>query len=314
MLRGDYIPKKDVHNNKDGLKHDMPATDRVLQDVKYGVRDFIFIILFGYLLIVTILSFAHVVLGQTSSASNQLVSTRGNFNLDTGELLQGHSPIDYSPRNIPGLQSGQCPKEMVILVHGVWVAGEFKINALEDSSEIFDRARMSLKHNSYTFPLVGFSWDSNTTISRDGSGWNIAKLIAKDNGPKLAQFILDYLNGCKQHSQDTKIRLIGHSMGARVILSALDSLNNDQLWNKNNFKIASVHLLGPAVDDEEVSKNIVYIVKNPSSSLFDTSEWFDPYGVKSAYGKAIENVVVKFYNLYNPKDKVLGGPFLYIIL
>ena len=114
----------------------------------------------------------------------------------------------------------------------------------------------------------------------------------------------------RQHNQDTKIRLIGHSMGARVILSALDSLNNDQLWNKNHFKIASVHLLGPAVDDEEVSKNIVYILKNPSS-LFDTSEWFDPYGVKSAYGKAIENVVVKFNNLYNPKDKVLGGPFLY---
>ena len=175
----------------------MLTTDRVLQGVNHRVRDFIFIILFGSLVTVTILSFAHVVLGQTSSTSTPLVSTRSNFNLDTGELLQGHSPTDYTHRNISGLQSGQCPKEMVVMAHGVWVDGKFKINALEDSSEIFDRVNMSLKHNSYTFPLVGFSWDSNTAISRDGSGWNIAKLIAKDNGPKLAQFILDYLNACK---------------------------------------------------------------------------------------------------------------------
>jgi pimeloyl-ACP methyl ester carboxylesterase len=199
---------------------------------------------------------------------------------------------------------------MVVFIHGVWVDGKFKVNALEDSSEIFDRVRMSLTHNGYSFPLAGFSWDSNTTISTDGSGWNIAKLIAKDNGPKLAHFILDYLNACKQHNQDTKMRLIGHSMGARVILSALENLHNNEMWNTNHFKIASIHLLGPAVDDEEVSKNIRYIVKNPSS-LFDRSEWFDPYGVKSAYGKAIEDVVIKFYNFYNPKDKVLGGLFLY---
>jgi pimeloyl-ACP methyl ester carboxylesterase len=216
--------------------------------------------------------------------------------------------------NVPGLQSSQCPKEMVVLVHGIWVGGRiyiYGVNAVEDSSEIFDRARMSLAHNHYTNPLVGFSWDSNTKISIDGSGWNIGKLIAKHNGPKLAQFILDYMNTCKQRNQDTKIRLIGHSMGARVILSALESLDINQQWNRNNFKISSVHLLGAAVDDEEVSKNILYIVKNPSSLLFTPLESFDPYGVKSAYGKAIEDVVLRFYNLYDPQDKLLGDPNLY---
>jgi pimeloyl-ACP methyl ester carboxylesterase len=250
--------------------------------------------------------------GQTTIApgSSPLVSTRNNFNLGTGELLQGHNSTDYNAMNVPGLQSSQCPKEMVVLVHGIWVGEAVGANALEDSSEIFDRARMSLAHNHYTNPLVGFSWDSNTKLSLDGSGWNIGKLIAKDNGPKLAQFILDYMNTCKQRSQDTKIRLIGHSMGARVILSALESLDSNQQWNKNNFKISSVHLLGAAVDDEEVSKNILYIVKNPTT-LFELQEWFDPYGIKSAYGKAIEDVVMRFYNLYNPQDKVLGDPRLY---
>jgi pimeloyl-ACP methyl ester carboxylesterase len=246
----------------------------------------------------------------TATGSPPLVSTRNNFNLGTGELLRGHNSTDYIPRNVPGLQVGQCPKEMVVLVHGIWVDGRIGVNALENSSEIFDRARMSLAHNHYTNPLVGFSWDSNTAISINGSGWNIAKLIAKDNGPKLAQFILDYMNACKQHNQDTKIRLISHSMGARVILSALESLDSNQQWNRNNFKVASVHLLGAAVDDEEVSKNILYIVKNPTS-LFELPEWFDPYGVKSAYGKAIEDVVLRFYNLYDPHDKGLGDPKLY---
>ena len=225
-------------------------------------------------------------------------------------MLRGHDSTDYMAINVPGLQSSQCPKEMVVLVHGIWVDGRIGINALEDSSEIFDRARMSLAHNHYTNPLVGFSWDSNTAISIDGSGWNIGKLIAKDNGPKLAQFIFDYMNTCKQHNQDTKIRLIGHSMGARVILSALESLDSNQQWNRNNFKITSVHLLGAAVDDDEVSKNILYIVKNPTT-LFILREWFDLYGIKSAYGKAIEDVGPRFYNLYNPQDKALGDPRLY---
>jgi pimeloyl-ACP methyl ester carboxylesterase len=247
----------------------------------------------------------------TATGSPPLVSTRSNFNLGTGELLRGHNSTDYVAMNVPGLQSSQCSKEMVVLVHGIWVDGMIGVNALEDSSEIFDRARMSLAHNHYTNPLVGFSWDSNTKISPDGSGWNIGKLIAKDNGPKLAQFILDYMNTCKQHNQDTKIRVIGHSMGARVILSALESLDSNQQWNRNNFKIASVHFLGAAVDDEEVSKNIMYIVKNPSSLLFNPLGWFDPYGIKSAYGKAMEDVVMRFYNLYDPQDKLLGNPQLY---
>jgi pimeloyl-ACP methyl ester carboxylesterase len=247
----------------------------------------------------------------TATGSPPLVSTRSNFNLGTGELLRGHNSTDYVAMNVPGLQSSQCSKEMVVLVHGIWVDGMIGVNALEDSSEIFDRARMSLAHNHYTNPLVGFSWDSNTKISPDGSGWNIGKLIAKDNGPKLAQFILDYMNTCKQHNQDTKIRVIGHSMGARVILSALESLDSNQQWNRNNFKIASVHFLGAAVDDEEVSKNIMYIVKNPSSLLFNPLGWFDPYGIKSAYGKAMEDVVMGFYNLYDPQDKLLGNPQLY---
>jgi hypothetical protein len=95
-----------------------------------------------------------------------------------------------------------------------------------------------------------------------------------------------------------------HSLGARVILSSLDSLHKDPLWIRSCFKIASVHLLGAAVHNEEVSND-------PQDILSDQTYWGT---VKSDYGESIEKEDVNFYNLYNPKDKVLGpnsiNPFL----
>jgi hypothetical protein len=137
---------------------------------------------------------------------------------------------------------------------------------------------------------VGLSWDSDTE-------WLGAKFIAKWNGPKLADFISSMMNICKQEQPDKeiKIRLIGHSLGARVILSALDSLHKNAIWNERNFKIASVHLMGAAVDNEEVSKN-------PKDILDDKTNWGSP---KSDYGEAIQEEVAQFYNLYNPMDNVL---------
>ena len=114
---------------------------------------------------------------------------------------------------------------------------------------------MSLDHNNYNNnnSVVGFSWDANTVLNP--SGWIIAKSIAKDNGPKLAQFISDYKIKC----QATEIRLIAHSLGSRIVLNALDDLHNNQKWNTKNFTVASVHLMGAAVDNEEVSKDLSYI-------------------------------------------------------
>jgi hypothetical protein len=39
--------------------------------------------------------------------------------------------------------------------------------------------KKSIENNSYTQPIIGFSWDSYTL-------WLIAKGIAEDNGPHLA--------------------------------------------------------------------------------------------------------------------------------
>jgi hypothetical protein len=223
-----------------------------------------------------------------------IVSTRGHFNLETAELLPGHNKTDYTVSNIPGLQSGVCPDEIAIIVHG-WGINQSK------ASERFVRANMSLEHNNYHNPVIGFSWDSNTTFQHVKAGWTIANLIAKENGPKLAEFILNFKDMCN----NSKVRIIAHSLGSRVVLSTLDNLYNNQEWKNKNFTLMSVHLLGAAVDDEEVSKDPLYIVNN-ASIVNDTLQWYNVYGIKSAYGKIIESEVLKFYNLFNPKDTTLS--------
>jgi hypothetical protein len=140
--------------------------------------------------------------------------------------------------------------------------------------------------NSYLIPIILFSWDSDTDFSP--SGWRTAKGIADENGPLLANSILGLKNDCPQLG----VRIIAHSLGARVIFNALASLDTNREWNSNNFKIASMHLMGAAVDNEEVSKR--------SSDTGDSA-----YDDRRVYGGAIERPVNRTYNLFNPEDNLL---------
>lgn len=230
-----------------------------------------------------------------------LVSTVNEFNLTTGKLLPGHSPIAYKASNIPGLQNESCPQtphKTFIYIHGYGVNGKSFFS--EAASDIFKRVKMSLGNNT---TVIGFNWDSN--IAAKDKSWEVAKDVAKKNGLKLAQFILDYKNKCP----NTDIRLIAHSLGARVTLSILDILHNHPEWNDKNYTIKSVHLLGAAVDNEEVTKNPFDIVKDPMNGYnINIIEMKYPIildKIKYAYGQAVEDEVEDFYNFYNPKDDSL---------
>lgn len=219
----------------------------------------------------------------TTSLNAYEITTRGDLSQPVG--VQGYGYGNRYPLlDIEHLYNS-CPDETVIVVHG-WALNKTM------AKERFDRVKMSLEHNNYNISLVGFSWDSDME-------WLDAKYMAKKNGPRLAHFILDYMSSCKyQYDKEVDVRLIAHSLGSRVILSTLDNLNNNTIWNNSNFKIASVHLMGAAVDNEEVSKT--------SIDHFNFPTWcHDPAGVKDAYGIAIEKVVIDFYNLHNPEDNVL---------
>ncbi len=234
-------------------------------------------------------------LGQTSSMFNNstssfsnydIISTRGNYDHVTTELITENSLTSYtyydysSATNDTAIQNEiVCPpeKEVAVYIHGIWTDAA-------SVNEQLDRIAMSLAINNYTIPLIGFSWDSDTPIS--GQGWDSAKTIAEKNGPKFAQFILDFKNKCK----DTKIRLIAHSLGAAVVSSTLVSLNNNQEWNSNDsndFNITSVHLLGAAIDRGATARN-------------------------TTFGEAIEKQVINFYNLRSQEDNMLEYAYRYV--
>ena len=225
-----------------------------------------------------------------------IVSTRGHFDKVTGNLI---ATQPYKPLGNDLLNSICMENEVLVYVHGVWTNEKgHSIKAVENAQEIFERLKMSLKDSGYNHLLIGFSWDSDTKIDPSGKGWNIAKIIAKENGPKLAKFLLDLKYYCiEHHDNNIDIRLVGHSLGSRVILSALDSLDNNNKWKQSGFKILTVNLLGAAVDNYEVLKN------NDNIPIHDN--------IKDYYGDAIKNQVTIFYNMYNPEDDVLEEKILW---
>lgn len=151
-----------------------------------------------------------------------------------------------------------CPNEVAIYIHG------YNRNDTEAKEE-FNRIQTSLNYNNYRIPLVGYSWDSKVL-------WEQAKTNAKENGPKLADYIINLHNKCP----NAKIHLIAHSLGAAVVENALLILDKNSNWNDSS-KIASVHLLGAAINNKLIGNNTLL-------------------------GNATKNVVDKFYNLYNPED------------
>ncbi len=215
-----------------------------------------------------------------SQESSIKVSTRNHFDLDSGELKPDYTINEYNAINVPGLQIGNCPGESVIYVHGF-------LRDEDQAQEESDRINLVLRDKNYLIPVISFTWDSNLappSFFDFTGGWEEGKKIANANGKKLAQFILDFKGKCS----DTDLRIIAHSLGSRVTFSAINSLFNEPLLN---FRISSIHLLGAAIDDEQVS--------------IDASDCISNQPQLSCSGKPIEKVVEKFYNLYNPEDNLL---------
>ena len=130
----------------------------------------------------------------------------------------------------------------------------------------------------YSYPVIGYSYDSNTTgahlMKYAKRSLMAGQIIAQKNGRNLGKFIEDF----KVNSPNTKIRLIGHSLGSQVILSTLEYLSK----KKNNFGIVeAVYFFGASITNDV-----------PSSKK---------------YGKILQNIVnKKIVNHYAPSDEVLG--------
>lgn len=181
----------------------------------------------------------------------------------TAFITDGHDETDYGTEGeIPGLGDDTSPEEIAVFVHG-WLADE------EAALGRMSLLRYSLETSGYAHPVVGFTWDTEQTAVE----WESGKIVARWNGPKLAQFTADYA----RENPDTKIRYVSNSLGAHPLFSALKELEESGFEDT----VESATVLGGTV---------------PSGSVARGGEFFD----------AVESVTGGVYNYWTPHDVTLG--------
>ena len=196
------------------------------------------------------------------------ISTRGYYHLLTGKTIKNNSYYLYPKQDFKKLIDS---KELTIMIHGLR-----NDNAGAIAKVIL--AKNKLKKLNYLHPVIGYSYDSNTTgahlIKHAKRSLATGQVIAKKNGRNLGKFIEDF----KANSPRTKIRLIGHSLGSQVILSTLQYLTKKK---KNIGIVESAYLFGASITDDV-----------PSSKK---------------YGKILQDTInTKIVNHYAPSDEVLA--------
>jgi len=217
------------------------------------------------------------------------ISTRGFYSLDSGITLKNQAYHLYPKRVFDTLVG---TKEITIMIHGLR-------NNTNGALTKFVIAKRKLAHLGYKNPVIGYSYDSNTTgaqyILHALHALHIGVIIANKNGRNLAKFVIDF----KQKSPETKIRLMGHSLGAHVILSTIKNLAKN---TKNKGIIEAVYLFGGSIPSDALSaKNALYVQKIVSKKIrnyysphdevlrvVDDWNWVNtPIGYKGAHGKTI---------------------------
>jgi len=217
------------------------------------------------------------------------ISTRGFYNLDSGITIK-NQPYHLYPKRIFDALVGA--KEITIMIHGLR-------NNAPGALTKFVIAKKRLAYLGYKNPVVGYSYDSNTTgaqyISYALHALHTGLIIAGKNGRNLAKFVTDF----KQKSPETKIRLMGHSLGAHVILSMVKYLARNA---KNKGIVEAVYFFGGSIPSDalnprngsHVQRIVATKIKNYYSPddevlrLADNWNWMNtPIGYRGALGKTI---------------------------
>jgi len=141
----------------------------------------------------------------------------------------------------------------------------------------FEIAKRRLMQLGYQYPVIGFSYDSNTKGAHlkktEVRALRAGQKIAQKNGKNLAQFIIDF----KKKNPKTKIRFLGHSLGTQVILSTIEYFSRKS--NAGGI-IESVHFFGSSIPNDVLSSK--------------------------KYVKLLQKIVrKKIVNYFNPADEVL---------
>ncbi|NOS62021.1 MAG: DUF726 domain-containing protein [Nitrosarchaeum sp.] len=195
------------------------------------------------------------------------ISTRGYYDLKHGKTIKKNSYFLYPKKDFEKFIDS---KELVIMIHGLQ---NDNVGAI--AKVILAKNRLS--YLGYHFPVIGFSYDSNTTgahlLKHVKRALSTGQIIAKKNGRNLALFLEDF----KSSSPKTRIRLLGHSLGSQVILSTVE-----YLAKKNHTGIIeSAYFFGASITSDV-----------PSSKK---------------YGKLLDKVIRgKIVNYFSPTDEVLN--------
>ena len=195
------------------------------------------------------------------------ISTRGYYDLTNGTTLK-NNPYHLYPKKY--FEKIINSKELTIMIHGLQ-----NDNAGAVAKVII--AKNKLARLGYHHPVVGYSYDSNTTgahlLAFAKHALSVGQMIARKNGRNLAAFIEDF----KYASPKTRIRLMGHSLGTQVILSTVERLDKK---NQNTGIIESAHFFGASITSDV-----------PSSKK---------------YGNILQRIIKsKIVNHYSPTDDVL---------
>ena len=217
------------------------------------------------------------------------ISTRGFYDLYSGRTIK-HEPYRLYPKTDFDALIGS--KDITIMIHGLR-------NNTSGALTKFVIAKRRLAHLGYKSPVIGYSYDSNTTgaqyVTSALHALYTGVTIANKNGRNLARFVTDF----KRKSPGTKIRLMGHSLGAHVIQSTVKNLVKNV---KNRSIIEAVYLFGGSISADSLSptngsamqKIVAKKIKNYFSPYDDVlreadeSNWVPtPIGYRGANGKTI---------------------------
>jgi len=199
------------------------------------------------------------------------ITTRGCYNLYTGEPVDRAVTYRMCPRRYSDVITGGGIDELAIMIHG------FRNNdcGARDKAVI---AQERLRLLGYGHPVIGFSYDTNTKGAYTKKHYKEALAtgytIAVANGRHLA----DFLVWAKTKRDDIMVRLLGHSLGSEVIHAAVMHLAR---MDDTAGIIESVHLFGASLP----------------ADIQDRLE------VRGAMDHIIRGTIV---NYYSPTDEVLS--------
>lgn len=227
---------------------------------------------------VTVLGVGEVAANEPPSVpeDHPTISTYGHYSVDDGTVtLSGdETPTSY---DLEGEWDDIDDQEEVqIFVHGfvnnvppAWARYEAK-----------KRAQRALEEVGYYNPYtVAFNWDSNV-------GWADANEIAMRNGEKLAQWIRDF-----RADDDRPIRLIAHSLGARVACATLEALKPGDGR--------------PPTPPADPGRNYVDSVALLAAAIQPSEPQID-----QRFGPSVQFSTEECYNYHSTNDPVLSDSFL----